>query len=96
MATVATTLRFEDTDKAEATNILKSMGLTFNGYLNLSVKQLLNQRRIPFEIVPSSYEPTEETRRAMVAAEAKELGLIPDDAASFSSSADAMAWLNEE
>lgn len=89
----ATTLRFDEADKQEATDLLKSMGISFNGYLTMSVRQLLNQRRIPFEILPEAPKPTEETRRAMVAAEAKEMGLIPDDAVRFSSADDAMAWL---
>lgn len=93
MATAATTLRFEDVDKIEATELLKSMGLTFNGYLTLSVKQLLNKRCIPFEIVPPAYEPTEETRRAMIAAEAKELGLIPDNDPRFDNVEDFLASL---
>lgn len=93
MATAATTLRFEDVDKLEATDLLKSMGLTFNGYLALSVRQLLNQRRIPFDIIPAACEPTEEARRAMVAAEAKELGLIPDDDPRFDNADDFMASL---
>lgn len=92
----ASTTRFEDADKSEATDLLKSMGLTFNGYLNMAVKQLINQRRIPFEIVPAAEEPSEETRRAMIAAEAKELGLIDDDALSFSTAGAAMNWLDGE
>lgn len=96
MASVATTLRFEDADKREAANLLKSMGISFNGYLNMSVKQLINQRRIPFEVVPAVTEPTEATRRAMVAAEAKELGLIPDDGVAFDTVDDAMSWLDGE
>lgn len=80
-----------------ATRLLKTIGLTFNGYLNLPVKQLINQRCIPFEIVPAqSDEPNETTRRAMVSAEAKELGLIPDDGARFDNVHDAMRWLDEE
>lgn len=93
MATAATTLRFEDTDKTEATELLKSMGISFNGYLNMALKQLLNQRCIPFNIVPSSYEPNEATRRAMVMAEAKELGLIPDDDPRFNNADDFIASL---
>ncbi len=74
----ATTLRFDEADKAEATDLLKSMGVSFNGYLAMAVKQLINQRRIPFEIVPPKNAPTEETRLAMLRAEAKAAGLIPD------------------
>ena len=88
--TVATTLRFDESDKLEASALLESMGISFNGYLTMSVKQLINQRRIPFDIVPASYEPTEETRLAMLRAEAKAAGLIPDDDPRFGSVDDFM------
>ncbi|MEY8436292.1 type II toxin-antitoxin system RelB/DinJ family antitoxin [Atopobiaceae bacterium 24-176] len=96
MSVSATTVRIDNNDRAEAADLLESMGISFNGYLTMAVKQLVNQRRIPFDIVPATYEPNEATRRALVAAEAKELGLLPDDAVSFESIADAMAWLDEE
>lgn len=92
----ASTTRFEESDKSEATDLLKSMGLTFNGYLNMAVKQLINQRRIPFEILPAKEEPSEETRRAMIAAEAKEYGLIDDDPPSFTTADEAINWLDGE
>lgn len=92
----ASTTRFEESDKSEATDLLKSMGLTFNGYLNMAVKQLINQRRIPFEILPAKEEPSEETRRAMIAAEAKEYGLIDDDSSSFTTADEAINWLDGE
>ena len=82
MAT-ATTMRFDEADKSEATDLLKSMGISFNGYLAMAVKQLINQRRIPFEILPPKTVPTEETRLAMIRAEAKAAGLIPDDDPGF-------------
>ena len=56
----------------------------------------MNQRRIPFEIVPAGGVPNEETRRALVAAEAKELGLIPDDAPAFDDIDGLVAFLEEE
>lgn len=96
MSVSATTVRIDSKDRVVATDLLESMGISFNGYLTMAVKQLVNQRRIPFDIVPAAYEPNEATRRALVAAEAKELGLIPDDAVSFESVADAMAWLDGE
>lgn len=94
MAT-ATTLRFDDADKAAATNLLKSMGVTFNGYLAMAVRQLINQRRIPFEILPADYEPTEETRLAMLRAEAKAAGIIPDEDPSFGNADDFLASLED-
>ena len=89
----ATTLRFDEADKAMATGLLKTMGITFNGYLSMAVKQLINQQRVPFDILPTGYEPTEETHKAMVAAEAKALGLIPDDAVAFDDVDELMDYL---
>ncbi len=98
MATVTqtTTVRFDRRDKEEATSILESIGLSFNSYLNLAVKQLINQRRVPFDLEPSPATPNEETRRAMVEAEAKELGIIPDDSPAFSDSASLMVYLDRK
>lgn len=92
-ATKPSTVRFDEGLKAEASSILEGMGLSFNGYLNLSVRQLVNQRRVPFEIVPAREEPNEETRRAMVEAEARELGIIPDDSPSFTDVGELIAYL---
>lgn len=50
----------------------------------------------PFEIVPAGGVPNEETRRALVAAEAKELGLIPDDAPAFDDIDGLVAFLEKE
>lgn len=93
--TSATTIRIDEADKIEATQILKSIGLTFSGYLNMAVKQLINQRRVPFELVAMSYEPTEETHLAMLRAEAKAAGLIPDNDLSFDNVEDFFAALEE-
>lgn len=61
----------------------------------MATHQLVNQRRISFEVVPAMETPNEETRRALVAAEAKELGLIPDDSAYFNDIDELMAFLDE-
>ena len=91
----ATTVRFDEVDKIEATDLLKSMGISFNGYLAMAVKQLINQRRIPFEIVPPRNVPTEETRMAMLRAEAKAAGLIPDNDPGFTDPDEFFASLEE-
>ena len=46
-----TTVRLEEGLKEQATEFLDSVGLSLNSYLNLAVRQLVNQRKIPFEIV---------------------------------------------
>ncbi|WP_455139968.1 type II toxin-antitoxin system RelB/DinJ family antitoxin [Thermophilibacter sp.] len=89
-----TTVRFDEKLKSEAVSILDSIGLGLNAYLTLSLRQLVNQRRVPFELVAAPEEPNEETRRALLLAEAKEAGLIEDDAVTFDSVDDAMAWLD--
>ena len=94
--TTATTVRMDDSVKAQATSILDSIGLGLNAYINLALRQLVNQRRIPFELVPAEEVPNEETRRAMVLAEAKELGIVRDDDPSFKSVDALMLSLEED
>lgn len=65
-----TTVRIEEGLKEQATEFLDTVGLSLNSYLNLAVRQLVNQRKIPFEIVGRAEVPNEATRRAMVIAEA--------------------------
>ena len=43
-----TTVRIEEGLKEQATEFLDSVGLSLNSYLNLAVRQLVNQRKIPF------------------------------------------------
>ena len=93
--TSATTLRIDSEDKNEATDILRSMGISFNGYVSMAVKQLINQRRIPFEILPSDHTPTEETRLAMLHAEAKAAGIIADTDPAYHDVGELMAALEE-
>lgn len=90
-----TTIRISDDLKAQASEILDSIGLSFNSFVVLATHQLVNQRRIPFEILPAPEVPNEKTRQALVEAEAKELGLIPDDSPRFSNVDDLTAYLEE-
>ena len=89
MATAAkpTTIRVDENLKARANEILGSVGLSYNTYVVMAPHQLVNQCRIPFEIVPAG---------ALVAAEAKELGLIPDDAPAFDDIDGLVAFLEKE
>lgn len=93
--TKPTTIRIEDDLKSQAVSILDSIGLSFNSYVQLATRQLVNQRRIPFDLVASSEVPNEETHRALVEAEARALGLIPDTAPAFTSAKNLMAYLDE-
>lgn len=66
--------------------------LFYNGSQAISIKE-----KIPFEISTSSNDiPNETTRKAMILAEAKELGLIPDDSPIFSNVDDMMEFLDGE
>ena len=92
-ATVPTTVRFDKESKEKATSILDSLGLSFNSYLNLAVKQLINQRKVPFEIKLEEDIPNEDTRAAMLKAEAKAAGLIKDNSPAFDNVDELMAYL---
>lgn len=81
----STTVRFDEDLKAEAMGILDSIGLGLNAYLTLALRQLVNQRRVPFDLVAAPDVPNDATQRAMLVAEAKEAGLVEDDALSFDS-----------
>ena len=89
----STTIRMDENLKRETVEMLDSLGLSFNTYVTMASRQLVTQRRVPFSIVAPAYEPTEETRKAMVAAEAKALGLLPDDAPVFDNSDDVIDFL---
>ncbi len=94
--TTTTTVRLDSKLKKELTKELKSMGLSINGYFNLAARQLVIQKRVPFELLAESDEPTATTKRALVAAQAKELGIIPDDSPSFSNIKDLKDYLDEQ
>lgn len=91
-----TTIRVNEALKAQASEILDSLGISYNNFVVMATHRLVNQRRIPFELLPALEVPNEATRRALVAAEAKELGLIPDDAVGFDGIDDLMTYLEDE
>lgn len=95
MATMTrpTTIRIDEADKRMATEILDSLGISFNSYLNMAVKQLVNKRCVPFELDAPRDIPNEETRMALAIAEAKELGIIADDSPAFTDADEALAYL---
>ncbi|NGM17549.1 hypothetical protein GMI70_06000 [Eggerthellaceae bacterium zg-893] len=66
-----TTIRVDETLKAQANEILGSIGLSYNAYVVLATHQLVNQRRIPFEMVAAS--------------ETKEPGLLSEEVESSGS-----------
>lgn len=62
MATVQA--RVDDMLKMESEMMLKSMGLTISGAINIFLQQVVNQRKLPFEVVASEV-PNAETIKAM-------------------------------
>lgn len=96
METTPTTIRLDDKLKQELTKELKSMGLSINGYFNLAARQLVIQKKVPFEVLAKSDEPTETTKKALVTAQAKELGIISDDSPSFNDVDKLKNYLDQE
>lgn len=91
-----TTIRLDDDLKAEMLKNLEPMGLSINGYFNMAAHQLVIQKKVPFEILTEAEEPNLTTRKALVAAEAKALGIIPDDAPGFTNVNDLKNYLDAE
>lgn len=96
MSKSPTTIRLDDHLKDEMNKELKPMGISINGYFNMAARQLVIQKKIPFEILSERSEPNLSTRRAMVEAEAKELGIIPDDTPGFDNIEDLKHYLDED
>ena len=95
-STIATTVRFDKGVKKDATKILDSLGLSFNSYLNLAVKQLVNQKQVPFEIKMEQEIPNETTKTAMLEAQAKEAGIISDTSPRFTNADDLLEYLEQD
>ncbi|MDR0950449.1 MAG: type II toxin-antitoxin system RelB/DinJ family antitoxin [Candidatus Ancillula sp.] len=65
MSTIS--FRLDDQTRVVADSYLSNLGLTMSGYLNMAVKQLVNQRGIPFETkVTDPYDYTREEYFAML------------------------------
>ncbi|WP_143455779.1 damage-inducible protein J [Limosilactobacillus reuteri] len=62
---------------------LEPMGLSINSYFNMAVRQLVIQKKIPFEILAEQEDSNLTTRRALIEAKAKDLGIIPDGSPHF-------------
>ncbi len=88
------TIRMNDDLKARVNQTLDAIGMNFNTYVTMASIQLVNQQRLPFDTSVRAAEPNEQTKRAMLEAEAKECGILPDDAATFNSAQDAITWLH--
>lgn len=87
------TIRMEDELSTQFSHDLDLLGLTANAYFVMAAKQLVAQRRVPFDLVVPADVPNEETRMALVLAQAKELGIVTDDSPRFDTAEAAMAYL---
>ena len=86
----------DDDVKERAAALYESMGMNLSTAVNMFLRQSLAEDGLPFR--PRRYrgvrlEPTPATRTAMIAAEAKEIGLIPDDSTTCDSTGSARAHL---
>lgn len=96
MCTTPVTIALDEQLRQAVTAQLQAVGLTLNEYFVLAAKQLVVQNRIPFVVLtPDEDEPNTVTRRAMVAIEAKKLGLIPDDSPVFTDVTTMLAYLDQ-
>ncbi|MBQ8698935.1 MAG: type II toxin-antitoxin system RelB/DinJ family antitoxin [Schwartzia sp.] len=64
MATATLQVRIDSDLKQETESVLKSMGLSMSTAIHLFCRQVINQGRIPFDIIAAP-KLNEETRRAM-------------------------------
>ena len=48
--TTAISVQIDKNDKEKATEILQKLGVSMSGLINMTIKQLIMQRRIPFDV----------------------------------------------
>ncbi len=65
MATANVQVRMDSDLKKATEETLKSMGLTMSSAITMFCRQVVNQRRIPFEVLAGEEEPNETTLQAM-------------------------------
>ena len=58
MATVNYTLRVDETDKQKAERVFKALGLTLSAGINIYLKAVGRQQRIPFALAVNDIPPT--------------------------------------
>lgn len=94
--TSSTTIRLDDDLKQKLQKDLDAAGISMNTYFVMAAKQLVLQKRIPFEILTEPEIPNKTTEKAMLLADAKDEGLISDDSPSFTNVDDLMKSLDED
>ncbi|AEJ23595.1 DNA-damage-inducible protein J [Weissella koreensis KACC 15510] len=83
MAIIPTTIRLNDELRDELEPRLKAVGLSLNDYLVMAAKQFVIQNKIPFEVIVPKGIPNETTHKALIEAQTREIGLIPDNSPEF-------------
>lgn len=89
-------IRLSKKDHDEAVKIFDELGLDWSNGIKIYLKQLINRKAIPFELITKSNErlfPNKETQKAIELAHAEEAGLIPDTAKDFTDSNAAINYL---
>lgn len=94
--TSTTTVRLNTNLKKEVTKQLKNTGISLNAYFTMAAQQLVLQKRIPFEILTEARVPNDTTKKAMLEAEAKAAGVIPDESPEFDNVEDLIKSLDED
>lgn len=95
MSTTATTLRLDSDLKKRVEAKLKATGLTLTSYLTLATQQFDLKGKIPFEIKTPNEEPTPETEKAILQAEAEKSGLSDHNAPGFADNRKLMAYMKQ-
>ena len=96
MATSTFTLRMDDKLKQQVDGISHDLGLTTTAVFNVMAKRFVAERGFPFDVrLEDESQPTQTTRKAMVLAQARELGLIADVSPAFDNGHDVIGFLND-
>lgn len=61
----------------------------------MTIHPLISHKQLPFEVPAEHPEPNKTTRRALAEAEAKALGVIPDNSPAFDNTTDALEYLDK-
>ncbi|WP_232805297.1 type II toxin-antitoxin system RelB/DinJ family antitoxin [Lactobacillus crispatus] len=93
--TSSTTIRLDDDLKRKMQKNLDAAGLSMNAYFVMAAKQLVLQKKVPFEILTEPEIPNKTTEKAMLLADAKDEGLVTDDSPSFTNVDDLMKSLDK-
>ena len=74
--------RADSKDHDEVKRILDNLGLDMSTSIKMYFKQIIRHNGIPFSVTNSD-TLTEDTKKALLLAEAKDMGLIEDDTPAF-------------